>query len=151
MNLRSAAGLLVASGCAVSGGVPLAVGAGGHVMQCDETGSAYQILQDGTYVIHLESKSMGNKSGASLCIEPSPQGWRPPDPCRTDTRIDDWRADRGADWIVEARAGCALAVWLTEGNFTTRAATHCPAGARVDTASFTGSGGFRVSFAVTRP
>ncbi|HTP26897.1 MAG TPA: hypothetical protein VMK12_14745 [Anaeromyxobacteraceae bacterium] len=150
MNLRSVV-LLAASGCAASGGVPLAVGAGSHVMQCDQNGSTYQFLQDGTYVIHLESKNMGNKSGASLCIEPSPQGWRPPDPCRAGTQIDDWRADRGADWILEVKAGCALGVWLTERSFTTRAATGCPAGAQVDTAGFTGSGGFRVSFVVTRP
>jgi hypothetical protein len=119
-------------------------------MQCDATGATYQILQDGTYVIHLEHKNMGDKTGATLCIEPSPQGWRPPDPCRSDTRIDDWRTDRGADWIVELKAGSALAVWLTEGGFTTRAATRCPPGAQVDSASFTGTNGFGVLFWVGR-
>ena len=141
---------VLSAGCASPGPMPLPAGVGGRALQCDAAGTAYWVQQDGTYVIHLESKSMGGKTDATLCVEPSAQGWRPPDPCRSDTRIDEWRTDRGADWIVELKAGCALSVWLKERNFTTRATTGCPAGAQLDSASFSGSGGFHVTFSVTR-
>jgi hypothetical protein len=119
-------------------------------MQCDASGTQYVILEPGRYYIHLDSKTMGDKAGASLCVEPTPDGWRPPDPCRSNVRVDEWRTDRGSDWSVELRAGSALAVWIKEGSFDARASTRCPAGAQVDTANFSGSGGFRASFVVTR-
>jgi len=150
MKLRWLLGMAAVTSCATSGPVPFAVGTSTHALRCDAAGTTYQVLQDGTYVIHLDSKNMANKSGATLCIEPSPQGWRPPDPCHSDVRIDDWRMDRSADWIVELKAGSALAVWVPEGSFTTRAATGCPPGAQVDSAGFSGSGGFHVLFTVAR-
>ena len=145
-----AAGLLLASGCAASASLPLATGPTAHALQCDASGTQYRVQQPGRYVIHLDSKRLGDKSNVTLCIEPTPDGWLPPDPCRSDVRLDEWRTDRGADWIIELRAGNSLAVWLQESGLATRAATHCAAGVQTDRAVFSGSQGFSVTFMVSR-
>jgi hypothetical protein len=144
------AGLLFGASCAAQGSMPYVGGLGTHALQCDSSGALYLIQEPGRYVFHLESKNMGDKSDASLCIEPTPQGWLPPDPCRTGVRLDEWRLDRGADWIVELRPGNALAVWLQEGGFTSRASTRCAPGVQTDRAVFSASGNFAVTLMVSR-
>ena len=105
----------------------------------DGGGMAYNVILPGTYVIHLETCTLGKKTEASLCAN----GQNPPiNSCR---HIENW----SGDWTIDLSKGHQLGVFTKEGNNGSGPATTGAKGGAAYVLNYY-DGSFFVSFSVRR-